>query len=71
MSCSIGLLQEENITTVTIFTSQIRQLIEDLHLEENNNSILEERMLNILPIKVGFTRSPRKDSNTLSLLKKL
>ncbi|KAH3734852.1 hypothetical protein DPMN_041302 [Dreissena polymorpha] len=71
MSCSIGLLQEENITTVTIFTPQIRQLIEDLHLEEKNNSILEERMLNILPIKVGFTRSPRKDSNTLSLLKKL
>ncbi|KAH3695606.1 hypothetical protein DPMN_083063 [Dreissena polymorpha] len=60
MSCAVGILQGDNITTVTLFTPQIRPLLQDdLHIDLNNNSSIQEKLLEALPIAVGFTRRSR------------
>lgn len=74
MSCQIAIqTKDDNMDTVTIFTNQIKDIlpvpVDDFPADNNNN--IEDMIVQNLPIRVGFTKSPQKDSNTLAMLKKL
>ena len=66
--CSVAIQQKSEINNYTLFSPQVKQI---LQTEEKFTSAeqVEEAILNILPAKVGFTKSPKKNSNTVTVIK--
>ena len=63
--CTVAMQQENDIKTVTLFTPQIKEVIKS-NCNFKSSEDVEDRMLKMLPAKVDFTRSPRKDTNTVT-----
>ena len=70
--CSIGIQQNNDLSMVTLFTPQVKTLMRQTDaIEQKDSSRIEKELLDALPVKIGFTRSPVKDTNTLAKLKRL
>jgi len=68
--CTVAIQQQSEINNFTLFPTQLQQI---RHTEEKFTSKeqVEEAILNIVPAKVGFTKSPPKNSNTVTVIKQI
>ena len=67
--CTVAVEQNEDIKEITLFSPQVKELLQQKEVKIETIDCLEESILQNLPIKVGFTKSPNKDSNTVSAFK--
>lgn len=64
--CSVAIQQHDEIETKILFTPQVIELLNNEQFSLHSKEEVEKKdILQVLPAKVGFTKSPRKYSNTL------